>query len=420
MEPTQSILLLHQHLKVNRQDAAGFYLLGTLHRQLGQWSQALCAYMEACRLDPAKSDYHLSLGVTLQSLQQPAQAIAAYAAAWKNQNNPAIRFNIAQALLLDGKYEEGWKEYEWRIQASEHAPIFQWCNPERHWKGQPFPGQTLVVYHEQGLGDDLQFCRYLPYVKALGGTVIFSTRSSLIPVLSTLDGVDQIVDHSEASLQSLRFHWAVPLMSLPLHCGTTLHNIPSQIPYLSVPPASRQKWQALFHPYQGKRKLRNIGFVYSCNPASSSGALRSCPLPLLSDLFSVPNTRWFSLQKGDAAVALQDQAVTCHDVIDLTGHIEDFGDTAALLEQLDLLISVDTSVPHLAGAIGKPVWMMLPYANEWRWLLRRSDSPWYPTFRLFRQPGPGQWAPMVARIRQALLAADEPFSNRNHIVPTRT
>ena len=164
-------------------------------------------------------------------------------------------------------------------------------------------------------------------------------------------------------------------------------------------------------PYRSERRQENIGFVFSCNPASDSGILRSCPFPLLSDLFSLPDTCWFSLQKGEAATAVQAVAATQGNVIDLTAQIEDFGDTAALLEQLDLLISVDTSVPHLAGALGKPVWMMLPYANEWRWLLRRSDSPWYPTFRLFRQPGPGQWAPMIARIRQALLATDKPFAD---------
>lgn len=407
----QAIQVLQKHLHANRSDAVGFYQLGNLHRQLGEWSKALCAYLEACRLDPKQSDFFLNLGVTYQSLQQTEQAISAFSRAYAITADAKILFNRAQALLLAGRYEEGWRDYEQRTEMTAYKSIFEWHSPRCRWQGQPFPGQTLVVYHEQGLGDDLQFCRYLPYVKSLGGRVVFSTRPPLIPVLSTMDGVDEVIDHSEAAFRTLRFHWAVPLMSLPLLCGTTLNNIPSQVPYLSVPTRQRQKWEALMAPYRSERCQKNIGFVFSCNPASDSGILRSCPFPLLSDLFSVPGTRWFSLQKGEAAVAVQAVAATQGNVIDLTAQIDDFGDTAALLEQLDLLISVDTSVPHLAGALGKPVWMMLPYANEWRWLLRRSDSPWYPTFRLFRQPGPGLWAPMIARIRQALLAADEPFAN---------
>lgn len=412
-------MLLQQHLSANRSYAAGFYQLGNLHRQLDQWPQALCAYLEACRLDPSQSDYHLNLGVAYQSLQQIESAISAYTRAYELHSNPAILFNRAQAQLLAGQYADGWRDYEYRIQSPLHKAIFEWHHPERRWQGQPFPGQTLLVYHEQGLGDDLQFCRYLPYVKALGGTVIFSSRPTLIPVLNTLDGIDQVVEHCEETYKTLRFHWAVPLLSLPHLCRTTLESVPSQTPYLSVPDSYRQKWRTLFAPHQPNAGHNSIGFVYSCNPASTSGALRSCPLPLLSELFSVPGTRWFSLQKGDAAAVIQDYTAKFNNIIDLTAHIEDFGDTAALLEQLDLLISVDTSVPHLAGALGKPVWMLLPFANEWRWLLRRSDSPWYPSFRLFRQPGPGQWKATIGRVRQALLAANKPFADRNHIIPTR-
>jgi Tfp pilus assembly protein PilF len=407
----QAIRLLQQHLSTNRNYATGFYQLGNMHRRLEQWPQALCAYLEACRLDPSQSDFFLNLGVTYQSLQQTEQAIVAYSRAYEKNSNPATLFNRSQALLLAGRYEEGWRDYESRIQMPQHQAIFGWHRPERRWQGQPFPGQTLIVYHEQGLGDDFQFCRYLPYVKALGGKVILSTRPPLIPILSTLDGVDQVIDHSEEAFRSLRFQWAVPLMSLPHLCGTTLDSIPSQTPYLSVPESYRLKWDRLLASRLSRPGVRNIGLVFSCNPTSDSGTLRSCPLPLWSSLFELPGIQWFSLQKGDAAAAVKECAATRPNLIDLTAQIEDFADTAALLDRLDLLIAVDTSVPHLDGALGKPVWMLLPFANEWRWLLRRSDSPWYPSFRLFRQPGPGQWAPMLARVRQALLTADKPFTN---------
>ena len=399
-QPEKALQHLQQHLNANSLHAFGFYQLGNLLRSLDQWPQALCAHLEACRLDPSQSDFYLNLGVTFQGLQQLDRAIQAYDKAYEKDNSPKIRFNRAQALLLSGRYTEGWQEYEWRIRIPEHSGIFDWYPTELRWQGQPFPGQTLLVYHEQGLGDSIQFCRYLPYVKALGGRLVFASKASLLPLLSTLEGVDQVVEHCEATYESLRFQWAVPLMSLPHIFRTTLDSIPNQTPYLSVPDVYRTKWSNLLMPHMQRPGSKNIGFVYACNP-ENNGHIRTCPLPLWSDLFSIPNLHWFSIQKGAPASAVTELACS-QNVTDLTPYIENFADTAALLEQLDLLISVDTSVPHLAGALGKPAWMLLPFANEWRWLLRRSDSPWYPSFRLFRQPGPGKWEPALERIRQAL------------------
>lgn len=401
-EHDKALQFLQQHLNANRQHALGFYQLGNLQRSMNQWPQALCAYLEACRLDPEQSDFHLNLGVMYQWLQQPDKAAQAYITSWQKDNKSSTRFNRAQALLLDGQYTEGWQEYESRRSIPDYQPRFEWYPQEREWRGQPFPGQTLIVYHEQGLGDDIQFSRFIPYVKALGGTVILATRPSLIPVLATLHGVDQVVDHSPETYQTLRFHWAIPLMSLPLLFRTTLHNIPNRTPYLSVPTAYRAKWQELLKPYISRPGNLKIGFVWACNPLDSLGQIRTCPLPQLASLFTVPKTQWFSIQKGPASTELHDIASTVPNVIDLSQSIEDFADTAALLDQLDLLISIDTSVPHLAGAIGKTAWMILPFANEWRWLLRRSDSPWYPRFQLFRQPVPGKWEPVMEQIRHEL------------------
>lgn len=400
----QAIQYLQQHLKTNRQHAAGFYQLGNLLRDAGQWPQALCAFMEACRLDPGQSNFHLNQGVLHQWLQQPEQAIQAYERAWEKDNNPSIRQNRAQALLLAGRYAEGWREYEWRKQVPAQAPVFNWHHPARSWQGQPFPNQTLLIYHEQGLGDDIQFCRYLPYAKALGGKVIFSTKKALIPLMATVQGADQIVEHCPETYETLRFHWAMPLLSLPHFCGTALDNIPNEIPYLAVSPANRDKWRQLLAPYHISRPgIRNIGFVHACNPKNHEHS-RTCPLSYWADLFSLPGIQWFSLQKDDPTHDVAQLAGSRDNVIDLTACIDDFSDTAALLERLDLLISVDTSVPHLAGALGKPVWLLLPFANEWRWLLRRSDSPWYPSFRLFRQPAPNQWEGVMTKVGQLLSA----------------
>lgn len=403
-KPEEALLHLKHHLANNRQHALAFYQLGNLQRALGLWSQSLCAHLEACRLDPEQSDFHLNLGVTYHGLQQLDQAIAAYEKAYEKDNKPKIRFNRAQALLQAGRYREGWQEYEWRMRMPEYEDIFRWHNPQRRWQGQPFPGQTLVVYHEQGLGDAIQFCRYIPYLKALGGTVIFAVKDSLIPLMKALHGPDQIVEHSEETYKTLKFHWAVPLLSLPHIFRTTLDNFPNQTPYLDVPTEYRTKWQTLLAPHLQQTGHKKIGLVYACNPASQTYAQRSCPLPLWQEIFALPGLQWFSLQKGDPGQQFAELAVQSPHLIDLTSHITDFADTAAFINQLDLVISIDTSVVHLAGALDKPTWLLLPFDNEWRWLQHRTDSPWYPSFRLFRQPGHEQWAQLLQRVRQVLVS----------------
>lgn len=393
---------IKKHLFNNRQHARAFYQLGNLQRALGLWSDSLSAHLEACRLDPEQSDYHLNLGVTFQGLQQIEPAIQAYNRAYEKENKPNIRFNRAMALLQAGRYREGWSEYEWRIQVPENQPIFNWHNPERRWQGLPFPNQTLVVYHEQGFGDTIQFCRYLPFLKALGGTVVFAVKAEQMKLMETLVGPDRIVEHCEETYKTLRFQWAVPLCSLPHFFQTTIEGIPNETPYLDVPPGFRDKWRSLLAPYKKTEGVKKIGFVYACNPGSPTYNQRSCPLPLWQPLFNLPNIQWFSLQKGEPAAPVRALATLLPQVVDLSDHIEDFGDTAALLDELDLLISIDTSVPHMAGALDKPVWLLLAFDNEWRWLQRRCDSPWYPTFRLFRQPGHGRWDLMMERVRQTL------------------
>lgn len=400
-QPEPALHYLMQHLAVHPRHAAGYFQAGNLLRDLDQWPQALRAFIEACRLEPGQGVFQMRLGVTYQQMQQPEAAIQAYNTAYELSGETECLFKRGLARLMAGYYPEGWQDYELRIQSSVISHSFTWHPPERLWRGQPFPGQTLVVYTEQGLGDDLQFCRYLPYVKALGGTVIFATRREVLPVIATLYGVDQVVEHSPATYASLGFHWAIPLMSLPHLCHTSLDTLPNQTPYLSVPPACINKWQTLLQPYLNRTGIKNIGFVYACNHANY-GSVRTCPLSYWHSLFDLPGTQWFSLQKGDAAAAVTEYAARYDNVTDLSGHIHDFADTAALLDKLDLLVSVDTSVPHLAGALDKPAWLLLPFVVDWRWLLHRSDSPWYPSFRLFRQPLPGQWEPVIAQVAQAL------------------
>ena len=398
----QALRYLKDGLRNHPKEAEAYFQFGKYLSQHGARVQALGAFQEACRIDPGQAVYRICLGVAHQDLQQPEQAIRCYSG-W--EQDPKVRFNLATALLLVGRYQEGWSAYEARL-AADTSGKYRWHPPERLWQGQPFPGQTLVVYSEQGRGDDIQFCRYLSYVKALGGEVVLSTWPDLIPVLATQFGVDRIVEHGGIGPRDpLRYNWAVPLMSLPYAFRTTLDDIPNQTPYLNVPTAYRAKWGELLAD-QIRPGVKNIGVVYACKPTNQ--AFRTCPLHLWQSLFSLPGLRWFSLQKGEAAVDFANCASSHPHLVDLTGHIHDFADTAALIEQLDLVISVDTAVPHLAGALGKPTWMLLPFVSDWRWLLNRCDSPWYPDFRLFRQNLPGHWEPVISQVRQALAGFPAP------------
>lgn len=402
-QPKLALDALQKHLAANPRHAFGFIEAGNLLRDLGQWSQALSAFLAACRLEPKNSAYLTGLGVIYNQLQKPGFAIHALSDAHEYDNDPGILYNRSMALLLAGRYQEGWQDYEFRSKVHKNRKvIYEWHPPERLWHGQPFPGQTLVVYNEQGLGDDIQFCRYLPYLKSLGGTVLFITQRSLLPVMSTLYGVEQVFEMSAATHQALKQHdWFIPLMSLPYIFNTTLDSIPNQTPYLSAPLAYRNKWEALLRPYHTSPGTKKIGIVFA---TVNDAKVRSCPFPMWQPLLALPGIQWFSVQKGEASATAAAFADSHPNFIDLTDHIHDFGDTAALLDELDLLISIDTSVPHLAGALGKPVWLLTPSIAQWRWLLHRCDTPWYPSFRLFRQPAPEDWQPVIDQLQQALLS----------------
>ena len=395
-KPELALKQLRQHLIASPRHADAHFQAGNLLRELGKWPESLNAFHEACRLNPKNVEFQLSRGIILTQMQLPLEAIEAFTTAYALKQDPGILYNRSMALLLAGRYLEAWPEYENRnLAPGKSKVIYDWYPAKKRWQGQPFPGQTLVVFNEQGLGDDLQFCRYLPYLKALGGSVVMITQKPLVPIMSTLYGVDHVCEFSPANHEKLQTcDWFIPLMSLPYLFHTSLDSIPNHTPYLAVPPGYSDKWLPLLAPHIKDQSYKKIGLVYSSTNDKLFNHARTCPLPLWQPLFSLPGIQWYSLQKGDGA--------TPPLIVDLTSHIEDFGDTAALLEQLDLLISIDTSVPHLAGALGKPVWLLTPYIAQWRWLQYRSDSPWYPSFRLFRQPAPNAWEPVLAQVKQAL------------------
>ncbi len=287
--------------------------------------------------------------------------------------------------------QPGWPEYEWRWRRQDASPP---ALTQPLWDGSSLQGKSILLYPEQGLGDTLQFIRYAPLVKQTGATVIVQCQPPLLRLLATCAGIDRLLPEG-ADLPP--FDVQAPLLSLPRILRTTLASIPANIPYLSADPDLRARWR---QSLSGVADFK-VGIAWQGNPGHKRDRQRSVPLAAFAPLAEAPGVRLVSLQKGPGHEQLTELAERLR-VLDLTDELEDFADTAALLSNLDLVITVDTAVAHLAGAMGIPVWVALPIVPDWRWLLERQDSPWYPTMRLFRQTAWGDWAGVFERLTGAL------------------
>jgi hypothetical protein len=299
---------------------------------------------------------------------------------------------MAMLHLLRGDFARGWRGYEARHRHLDQ-PRRSFLQPQ--WRGEPLHGDRILIHAEQGLGDVLHLLRYIPMVQAAGGTVLLELPKSLHRLAAELPGIAELLSPGDPLPSAA---WHCPILSLPLAFQTTLETIPAPVSYLSVPAAARQAHSSRTWPSTGLR----VALVWAGNPDNTVDIYRSLAGSLLAPLCTVPGIHLYSLQMGEKRhPAGLDDATAAH-ITDLTATIEDMADTAALIEPLDLVIAVDTAVAHLAAALGKPVWLLLPLAPDWRWLLHRSDSPWYPTMRLFRQPAFGDWTSVITSVRSAL------------------
>ncbi|MGH8510882.1 MAG: TIGR03032 family protein, partial [Gammaproteobacteria bacterium] len=283
----------------------------------------------------------------------------------------------------------------WRWKTGQFTPFH--C-PHPRWDGSPIPGKTLLIHTEQGAGDAIQFARYLPLAAERAGKLILVCTPDLSPLFATLPGIAEI--RGPGTFQLTEFDTHLPLLSLPYVFGSTLGTIPNRIPYIDVALLRRRKTVAL--PEYNQRPLR-IGLVWAGSPTHQHDRNRSCPLMEFLPLLRFPGIAFYSLQKGERSEDLRQLPLDCP-VHDLEATGKDFGDTALWLDQLDLLISVDTSVAHLAGALGTPVWLLLCRVPDWRWGLEGETTPWYPGMRLFRQTRRGDWAGVMARVMPELVA----------------
>jgi tetratricopeptide (TPR) repeat protein len=365
--------------------------LGVALADLGQLKEAIAHYQRALAIRPDCAETRYNLGVALEREGRYGAAIASYerALAVKPDYAPA-HLNRALALLLTGEFEQGWKEYEWRFAAARYDRGFG----RPLWRGEPLGGRRILIHAEQGFGDTLQFVRYVPAVAERGGTVVLEVPQALVRLVRSVAGASQIVVAGDP-LPPFECH--CPLLSLPRVFDTRLTTIPNAVPYLAPPTEASLAWAGRLAAASGLK----VGVVWA---GTTVGAI---DLRLLEPLWKVGGVSWFSLQAGSPAADISslDGVV---DITDLSPWLTDFAETAAAVCQLDMVITVDTSVAHLSGALGRPTWILLPAAADWRWLIEREDSPWYPTARLFRQKRGEDWHGVARAIAAALAPIARP------------
>ena len=364
--------------------------LGNALLQAGRPAEAVGPFQQAPRLQGDHADAHHCLGNAFKELGNLEEAVASYQRAIRLKPDFAeAHGNLALAWLLLGNFEHAWPEYEWRWKCQAGAPFWPGYR-QPLWDGSPLNGRTILLHGEQGLGDILQFIRYAPLVKDRGGRVVVGCPEALLPLLSSCRGIDRL---THQALGPTDFELWAPLLSLPRILGTSLTSIPAEVPYLSVDAELSRRWRREIGSHQAFR----IGIHWQGNPKHLSDRQRSFPLAQFAPLAALTGVQLFSLQKGQGVEQLGTLA-TRFPITDLGSRLNDFIDAAAVMKNLDLVICCDTAIAHLAGALAVPVWLALPFVPDWRWLLNRDDSPWYPTMRLFRQPRPGAWEEVFARI----------------------
>jgi Tfp pilus assembly protein PilF len=424
----EAVPCLQTALRLNPECPQLHLFLGGILKKLGRFEAAAACCRREIEMDPANADAHYNLGLVLQNLERPEEAMAAYQKAIELRPGYAdalvnLGFVLRQALKTEaalrcfeaavryepqsarahwercatllalGDFARGWPEYEWRWKQKNFAsPPPQFSQPR--WDGSALDGRRIFLYPEQGYGDTIQFARYAPLVAQRGGEVIMGCPPPLRPLMETVRGVREVAT-SRANLPL--FDVYAPLMSLPVIFKTTLEAIPAEIPYLA-PPRDDFKVE---NTNSGAFK---VGIVWAGEPSHQNDRNRSASPACFLPLLELPGIRCHSLQVGERVKELSHPQIAGR-ITELGSRFRDFGDTAQAVAQMDLIISVDTCVAHLAGALGKPVWTLLPFEAEWRWLLQREDTPWYPTMRLFRQPQPGNWSLVVERIASELKSS---------------
>ena len=386
--------------------APSYSKLGDVFADRGDIEQAIHYYQEGLRVQPNDFISRTNLGVALMQKGEIEAAISELRIAIAlNPNSAEVHFNLSSLLLLLGKYEEGWSEYEYRLDMNflSRNQVRSRQFTKTKWAGQDLEGSTILVYDEQGFGDSIQFIRFLHLIEARGGKVILETSPLLYDLFqqfNQLTIVEQIIskDDSDTDLDSLNYEYYASLISLPYLFGITLDNIPAADSYLAGRPDKIVSGISSDSKCEHKRR---VGLVWAGSKTHRNDHNRSIDLNQLKLLLPREDCEFYSLQVGREN-SENDQILGEFGVSDLSSQLTDFSMTASAILQLDLIITVDTVVAHLAGALGKQVWTLIPFIPDWRWLMERSDSPWYSSMQLFRQPARGDWESVLIEVAQSL------------------
>ena len=366
--------------------------LGRALIDLGRLDDAEARFRAALVINPNHAPTHYNLGVALEELGRSDDALAAYTKALAiNPDQPDYHWNAALMHLLKGDYAVGWQEYEWRLRRARK--LVREVGGTR-WDGSDPSSKTILIQTEQGFGDTFQFIRYVQLVKQRGARVIVECQPKTERLLSGAAGVDEIVSRDQAVPE---FDRHIELLSLPHVFSTTLESIPAPPSYMSALPELIDAWRTRVNTASGLK----VGLVWRGNPLNTINPKKSVPIDKVAGLCALEGVAWFSIQldadEGELA------SIRAHALIDHCGpQLTDWAETAALISELDLVITVDTGVAHLAGALGKPVWILLSHIPDWRWMMERQDSPWYPSARLYRQSAPSDWAGVLDHVRRDL------------------
>jgi len=366
--------------------------LGNVLWQMLRFEESRAAFRRAVEIESTRPETLHNLGLLLHSMGEYEDALDCFTKSLAAKPNTVdVLWDRSLTRLAMGDYERGWAEYEVRFRLAHNPPR---RFPFPLWEGQEGRTLSLLVHHEQGLGDTIQFCRYLPLLRARLGRVVFESQPELVRLLQTLHGVEIVAFGEEVP----RCDYHASLLSLPRYFKTDLSNIPTEIPYISAPEDTVAP--VLRRPSGTKLA---VGIVWAGKPTHNNDKNRSLTLDRFLCLADIPGVALYSLQKGLRTPDIETTGAEAL-VQDLGSQLNDFAETAALLPQLDLIVSVDTAIVHLAGAIGIPTFLLLPFTPDWRWLNCREDTPWYPSLRLFRQPKPRDWDTVFSEVREAVAA----------------
>lgn len=390
----EAVKLIEKAIQINSKLSIYHGNLGMVYDALGKEEESARCYIKAIEINNKYKKAHLAhynLGIFFRNKGEIEKALEHFNKAIElNEDFPDAHWNRSLILLLIGNLIEGWKDYEYRFKKQNPSDSRIFKKPK--WDGSSLNGKKILIISEQGYGDNIQFIRYIPLVKERGAYIILECRKELEGLLREFPGIDEIIIKEKNSVPNIDFDYYIHVMSLPAIFNTSISNIPNKVPYIKADHKLVEKFRMIMNKGDFK-----IGISWAGNPDQENDKNRSTQFEKFKFLKEFPKVGVYSLQKGEASRQLNDL-----DIVDLTDEINNFSDSAAAIENLDLIITVDTAVAHLAGAMGKPVWTVLTFMPDWRWFIDRNDSPWYPSMKLFRQQKHGDWDGVFNKVKNEL------------------